>query len=78
MAFQKYFDSIEDFEEWLEKAMSEDPNSDTYIPWEHGGKTPNKYTYEEFEALSAAQQMAFQKYFDSIEEFSEWLESVLP
>ena len=43
-------------------------------PWdEKGAKQPSEYTWEEFEALSAAQQMAFQNSFESIDDFDKWL-----
>ena len=71
MAFQNSFDSIEDFDEWLQKAQSGDLSN----PWENGGKKPEEYTWEEFEALAPEQQMAFQ---NSMEDFEEWFEANYP
>ena len=73
MAFQKYLG--DNFDAWLQQAQGgivEDNTEDIDLPWENGGKTPSKYTYEEFESLTGAQQMAFQKAID----FDAWLESV--
>ena len=70
MAFQNSFDSIEEFDKWLQKAQRADESN----PWENGGKKIEEYTWEEFEALDAAAQMAFQNSFDSIEEFDKWLQ----
>jgi len=72
MAFQNWFGSFEAFDEWL-SSVQENPE---VIPWENGGKLPSEYTYAEFEALTAGQQMAFQNWFGSIEAFDEWLNSV--
>ena len=70
MAFQKSFESIEKFDEWMWKAqISAEKN-----PWDKkGAKQPSEYTWEEFEGLSAEQQMAFQNSFESFEEFDKWL-----
>ena len=43
------------------------------LPWEDGSKLPEDYTYEEFEKLTAEQQLAFQKTFESPEDFNSWL-----
>ena len=43
------------------------------VPWDNGGKQPKDYTYEEFEALTAEQQLAFQKTFKTQDEFNDWL-----
>ena len=45
-----------------------------YIPWENGGKQPSEYTWAEFEALSPALQMEFQKYFGNIDAFDAWMQ----
>lgn len=37
-----------------------------------------QYTWEEFENMSAEEQMAFQNSFESIEAFDDWLQSVQP
>lgn len=69
MAFQSSFDSPDDFEVWFDNAQPV-----VKMPWENGGKQPKDYTWEEFEALTAEQQMAFQNSFDSIESFDAWLQ----
>lgn len=70
--FQSSFETEEDFEAWMNDAKAEDYN----LPWENGGKQPAQYTWEEFEALSGAQQIQFQNSFDSIDDFDDWLKSV--
>lgn len=71
MKFQNSFASIEEFDKWLQKAQFGEQKN----PWdEAGAKQPSEYTWAEFEALSAAQQMAFQNSFESIEEFDKWLQ----
>lgn len=72
IAFQNSFGSLEAFDQWLQKAQY----VPTELPWENGGKQPEEYTYEEFEALTPAQQIAFQNSFESMEEFDKWLKSV--
>lgn len=74
MAFQNAFDSFEAFDHWLINAQYTEPE----LPWENGGKQPDEYTWEEFEALSAELQMIFQNSFESIEDFDAWLQRVNP
>ena len=71
--FQNSFKKTEDFEKWMVKAQEE---LESEKPWENGGKKPKDYTWEEFEALTAEQQMAFQNSFKSQEKFDEWMQSV--
>ena len=74
IAFQNSFSSIEAFDEWLQEAQSAGSSSEQTNPWEaEGAKQPADYTWAEFEALTAGQQMAFQNSFGSIEEFDKWL-----
>ena len=71
MAFQNYLGQA-DFEAWLSK-VEDRPESN---PWESpGAKQPEEYTMEEFETLTAAQQMAFQNYLGA-EGFEAWLNRV--
>lgn len=68
MAFQNYL-GAEGFENWLSNAQSQNPSN----PWEMAGaKQPEDYTWEDFEALTASQQMAFQNYLGP-DEFEAWL-----
>ena len=69
IAFQNSFGSTAAFEAWMEKAQF----GSTGNPWENGGKQPKDYTWAEFEALTPAQQIAFQNSFGSMEEFDKWL-----
>ena len=69
IAFQNSFSSAEAFDAWLEQAQAATPQ----MPWETGGKAPIDYTWEEFEALSAQEQIAFQNSFDDLTAFNDWL-----
>lgn len=69
--FQQEFESHEEFDEWLQDAAAQE---DSYLPWDkEGAKQPPEYTLEEFNALSGEEQIKFQQYFDSIDDFNEWL-----
>ena len=72
--FFEWFASAEDFEAWRGLAQFED----TYgqLPWNHGGKEPDLYTWEEFEALSDAHQEMFYEWFETDESFHAWMDSV--
>ncbi len=75
MMFQNSFESFEEFDEWMWKAQVNTEKN----PWDRkGAKQPSEYTWEEFEALSAAQQMAFQNSFESVEDFDKWLKANNP
>ncbi len=80
MAFQNWFDSIDQFGAWMKSAQGQQgsgENDDTVLPWEKSdAKQPDQYTWAEFEALSPNQQMAFQNWFGSIDEFDAWMKSV--
>ena len=68
MAFQNAL-GAEAFEAWLDQAQNPvEPD-----PWDQpGAKQPEAYTWEEFEALSAAHQMRFQNALGE-ERFEQWL-----
>ncbi len=70
-AFVESFESVQAFEEW-EKKSGYSATQEVEIPWENGGKKPEKYTIEEFEALSGPQQEAFAESFDSVDAFEQW------
>lgn len=70
--FQDSFENFEEFERWMEEAQIVKVD----VPWENGGKQPKDYTWEEFEALTAEQQMAFQNSFKDADGFEKWMESV--
>lgn len=69
-AFAAWFDSDEDYVKW-ESSVTES-YTDLELPWMNGHKTPEYYTYEEFELLSGEQQDAFYDWFSSYEDFLEW------
>ena len=73
IAFQNYF-GLEGFTAWMERAQ--DSAEMPEMPWDSSGaKQPDAYSLEEFEALSAEEQMAFQNALGS-EGFAEWLNRV--
>lgn len=80
MAFQDSFGSFDEFYAWLEEANPDkvELDSELEIPWKDGGKKPSEYTWEEFIALDAGQQMAFQNSFGSFDAFDAWLQKVNP
>lgn len=70
MEFQYSFESEESFGTWMNDAQEEEIEE---MPWDDGGKKPNEYTWEEFNALTGAQQIAFQRSFESVELFEHWM-----
>ena len=59
----------EDFEAWMNQVQ----NESVHNPWgKPGAKQPGDYTWEEFEKLTAEQQMAFQ-YVLGEDTFEEWM-----
>ena len=77
-------DSYWAFVEWLEDngrtfdSWLEDNQEDVEIdlpPWEEGGKSPDRYTLEQYLNLSEDMQYAFREYFGSEEAFYAWFES---
>lgn len=71
--FYESFASNEEFDKWRSEALKKD-NS----PWENGGKSPSKYTWEEYQALDDAQKELFYESFSSNEEFDAWMNRVKP
>lgn len=69
-AFFEWFASYEDFLEWEDKAGDAEPVGD--YPWTCGGKSPDQYTYTEFETLSPELQDAFFEWFPTFEEYMKW------
>lgn len=74
IAFQNSFEDWKGFEQWMDRAQY----VELVLPWDNGGKQPEEYTWEEFEALSVELQMAFQESFDSFEAFDSWMQCVAP
>lgn len=73
--FYEWFDSKEDFEQWMSNAEKRDEAEIVVVPWEGDGKKPSEYTMEEFEKLSDIQQELFFEWFDSTEEFQMWYDA---
>lgn len=73
IAFFDWFDAAEDFDEWMDRVKKQEAVPEDAMPWERGGKLPDAYTWEEYEALTAEQQMKFFYWFDSVEDFDAWM-----
>lgn len=72
LAFQATFDTEDEFNDWMDSFL----NVSEKYPGENGGKQPEDYTWEEYEDLSATQQVAFQDTFKNSAAFIEWMEQV--
>lgn len=70
IVFQNSFDSLEDFDAWLQSAQPEQ----TTPTVDMGDKSVWDYTWDEFESMSIEEQMAFQSAFESAEDFDRWLQ----
>ena len=80
VAFSEWFSTVEAFEDWLLIHQEEvDVEESMDLPWSReGAKKPDKYTWEEYEALTGDQQVAFYNWFLSPGEFSDWLKANQP
>ncbi len=72
-AFFESFESPEAFQAWMERVKPA-----ALYPWENGGKAIDRYTWEEFLALSPELQEAFFLSFHSPEDFEFWMNRVNP
>ncbi len=70
IAFQTAIGGNRVFDAWLQQ-MQPDVGG---MPWETG-KRPDEYSLAEFNALSGAQQMAFQSWFGSNAAFDRWMQN---
>ena len=68
--FQNSFESLADFDIWLQSAQSQQ-NAPTV---DLGDKSIWDFTWTEFENMSVEEQMAFQYTFESPEDFDRWLQ----
>ncbi len=71
MAFQAYL-GTDGFDAWLERSQERTETNPWDVP---GAKQPEDYTWAEFEALTGAQQIAFQAHLGT-DGFDAWLERV--
>ncbi len=76
-AFFQWFGSVEAFEAWMHsvKPVETQPEEKN---WDKPGKTPDQYTWEEYQALSPEDQDAFFLWFGSVKTFEDWMDSVKP
>ena len=80
-AFVEWFSSVDAFYAWVEKAdgaISGTGNASGETPvWNKGGKTPDQYTWEEFEALTDEEKEAFYSWFATVDDYIEWMDKAL-
>ena len=57
-------------------SMPVEETEEMLLPWENGGKQPDQYTWEEYEALSVDQKEAFFDSFESAVAFDNWMSRV--
>lgn len=79
LEFRDSFENDDAFEEWVNSVKPDDTvgiTMDLNLPWENGGKSPDEYTWSEFEALDSGQQIAFQGWFNNYEAFEDWMAKV--
>lgn len=75
--FYDRFDSVEDFEDWMEAAQAE-KTTEPDFQWNKPGKTPDEYTWEEYGALTDLEKEAFYLWFLDQADFESWLENARP
>lgn len=73
-AFYHWFASEDEFMSWMNDAMPE-PEEEEDPDWE---KTPQDYTWEEYQSLTPQEQEVFYHWFGSVEEFEAWMNEVTP
>lgn len=76
-AFYLWFASATEFEEWMNSAKPAETTPQA-PEWNKPGKTPDEYTWEEYQALSQIEQEAFYQWFGSMNAFEAWMNSVKP
>lgn len=76
-AFYQLFGSLDAFEAWLEKVKPADTAAPE-LTWNKPGKTPDAYTWEEYQTLSNLEKDAFYRWFGSEAAFETWLEAARP
>ena len=74
-AFYGWFGSVSAFEMWMDRAKPQE-TVPPVMGWNKPGKKPNEYTWEEYQALSPEEKDAFYSWFDSMEAFESWMNSV--
>lgn len=70
-AFYLSFGSKEAFETWMNRV-----NPVEILPdhWDKPGKSPNEYTWEEYQALTPEEQDLFYQWFETRDDFEAWME----
>ena len=76
-SFYQWFESEDAFQAWANAARS-DQHSSEDMKWDKPGKTPDAYTWEEYQNLSGEDQEKFYRWFASRSDFEAWMTSVQP
>jgi len=77
--FPDYFESYDDFKEWYEdKAVEAEEAIEDVFTIDLNGKEPEELTWEEYMELSEEEQAMFPDYFESYDEFQEWMKNNKP
>lgn len=73
--FPDYFESMNAYKEWYKKAKEEVEGK---IKIDLGGKDAKEFTWKDYEKLSLDEKAVFPDYFESMDEYYKWYESVEP
>lgn len=77
MVFPDYFESMDVHNAWYESVKPKETEIEVFtINLE--GKTPEDFTWEDYQKLTTAEQMVFPDYFDSFDVYQRWYERVCP
>ena len=76
-AFYLWFGSEGTFEAWM-NAVKPPETTEAVPEWDKPGKTPDAYTWEEYQALTPEEQDAFYLWFESEAAFEDWMNAVKP
>ena len=64
------------YNEWYE-SVAPTGNEDASVPRvDLGGKSPEDFTWEDYQKLSIEEKMIFPDYFESFEAYQKWYDSV--
>ena len=75
-AFFQEFESVEAFEAWMNAVRPKDVA--TIGNWDKPGKTPDAYTWKEYQSLTQEEQEAFYQWFGTAGAFEAWMAKAKP
>ena len=73
--FFEWFPTSKEFDDWLMENQEEpDLGENQGMPWDEPyALQPDEYSYDQYEALTGEQQVAFIDWFPTTKEFDDWL-----